>query len=262
MNAVLEQSSRRDLRIGLAASLLIHAAALTALGVAFVKARGVFTPPAIMTLQVELDNAGGSAASAAPADVNAGADAPTPSAPPRPAPTLEQRLTPREDEFHDAATPVAVPPLLPAAEKRSFADEAAAASAIAPPASGITANATGDAAVGDSAGGGNSGVTRGAGGDAANGIGIEGPVRFRRLTRPAYPLGARQRGEEGRVILDALVGADGRPLTVSVAQGSGFWELDRAASRAVKRALFTPALENGRPVNAHARITIVFKLVN
>lgn len=43
---------------------------------------------------------------------------------------------------------------------------------------------------------------------------------------PAYPESARRRGQQGRVLLRVNVSADGLPLTVSVAQSSGFASLE------------------------------------
>ena len=63
-------------------------------------------------------------------------------------------------------------------------------------------------------------------------------------------------------MLDATVAADGRPLRVALLASSRSAELDAAARRAVERAWFNPATEDGRPVEAHARITIVFRLTD
>jgi len=99
-------------------------------------------------------------------------------------------------------------------------------------------------------------------GSIAEGVGLEGPVSFRQFSKPAYPLGARQRGEEGRVVLEVQVAPDGHPARVALFNSSGFSELDRAAVRAIERALFTPATANGQPIEAQAHITILFRLTN
>ena len=45
----------------------------------------------------------------------------------------------------------------------------------------------------------------------------------------AYPPESRAAGEQGVVILRITVNAQGRPISVQVAQSSGFSRLDRAA---------------------------------
>ncbi len=81
-----------------------------------------------------------------------------------------------------------------------------------------------------------------------------------RPIRPNYPIGARRRGEEGTVILDVTVTADGRAGTVAQVASSGFAELDRAAERAASQARFKPGSRNGLPVESAARLTIIFRL--
>jgi protein TonB len=81
-----------------------------------------------------------------------------------------------------------------------------------------------------------------------------------RAIRPVYPLGARRRGEEGTVVLDVRVAADGRADGVTLVRSSGFPELDRAAERAAAQARFNPATRGGHPVESAARLTLVFRL--
>lgn len=77
---------------------------------------------------------------------------------------------------------------------------------------------------------------------------------------PAYPELARQRGQQGAVVLDLRVDAEGRVVGAEVAQSSGHPILDAAARRAVLNWRFRPALEAGRPVEAHLRSTVRFRL--
>ena len=58
---------------------------------------------------------------------------------------------------------------------------------------------------------------------------------------PYYPLGARVRGEEGIVKVEACVGGDGCVLNCAVVKSSGFLALDDAALVAVKSARFVTA---------------------
>lgn len=58
---------------------------------------------------------------------------------------------------------------------------------------------------------------------------------------PAYPSISRRRGEEGTVLLELLVLADGRVTDVKIKESSGYPRLDRSALDAVKRWRYKPA---------------------
>lgn len=89
---------------------------------------------------------------------------------------------------------------------------------------------------------------------------IDQPPKPRRSIKPRYPSGARRRGEEGSVTLDVEITVSGRSRSVSVAESSGFAELDEAARQAVRKARFTPGKNKGESVESQARLTIIFKL--
>jgi protein TonB len=66
---------------------------------------------------------------------------------------------------------------------------------------------------------------------------------FRAIDRVRfYPIGARDRGEEGRVVLRVTIAADGRLLDAFIAQGSGFPDLDAATMDMARRAAPYPPL--------------------
>lgn len=78
---------------------------------------------------------------------------------------------------------------------------------------------------------------------------------------PKYPRGALQRHIEGTVLLQVLVGIDGRPLEVTVSQSSGNRELDEAArSQILKRWSFRAAMKNGQAVQAIGLVPVAFSL--
>ena len=89
---------------------------------------------------------------------------------------------------------------------------------------------------------------------------VDAPPRPRRAIKPDYPNGARQRGEQGDVVLEIGVTAEGTVDDVVIVSSCGFRELDEAAVRAVKTARFTPAKRDRKPVASVARITLTFKL--
>ena len=77
---------------------------------------------------------------------------------------------------------------------------------------------------------------------------------------PEYPARAMRSGETGTVLVRVMVGPDGVPTDVEVAQRSGSRDLDRAALGAVRHWRFRPARRNGQPVAASIDIPIDFQL--
>jgi protein TonB len=77
---------------------------------------------------------------------------------------------------------------------------------------------------------------------------------------PRYPREAQRRGETGTVLLRVHVGPDGKPYSVDLVQGSGSRALDRAASDAVRRWRFRPAMRNGEAVAGTVQVPITFNL--
>lgn len=76
---------------------------------------------------------------------------------------------------------------------------------------------------------------------------------------PQYPRAALRRHESGEVLLRVLVGPDGVPSDVSLVQGSGSRHLDRAATDAVRRWRFRPAMRDGQPVSGEVQVPIAFQ---
>lgn len=89
---------------------------------------------------------------------------------------------------------------------------------------------------------------------------IDAPPKPNKAIKPDYPKGARQRGEQGDVVLEIRVNAAGIVDRVDVVSPSGFPELDEAAVRAARAARFTPAKSGGSAVASTARLTLTFKL--
>ena len=89
---------------------------------------------------------------------------------------------------------------------------------------------------------------------------IDAPPKPHKTIKPDYPKGARQRGEQGEVILEIRVNAAGIVDHVDIVSSCGFSELDEAAVRAARTARFTPAKSGGSPVASTARLKLDFKL--
>ena len=104
----------------------------------------------------------------------------------------------------------------------------------------------------------------GAGSGTGTGGGSNGRVdthpSLERAIKPNYPIGSRRRGEEGTVIIDVTVAADGRAAKTALVSSCGFPELDSAAERAAGHARFKPGTRDGTPVESAARLTLIFRL--
>lgn len=74
-----------------------------------------------------------------------------------------------------------------------------------------------------------------------------------------YPDMAKRSGIEGKVHLRVLVGSDGRALQAIIID-SRHEALGRAAIDAILKTRFTPAVQNGQPVNCWLSIPVDFKL--
>lgn len=77
---------------------------------------------------------------------------------------------------------------------------------------------------------------------------------------PRYPIGARQRHEEGTVRLRVVITAEGRVKDIEVARSSGFDALDDSALQAVRKWKFVPGKQAGVAVEAVGFLNIPFHL--
>lgn len=77
-------------------------------------------------------------------------------------------------------------------------------------------------------------------------------------TMPVYPEAARRKGIEGGVLLDTVIGKDGRVLDVQLISGPP--DLAQAAMDAVKNWRFSPFTLNGAAVEVETTIEVAFKL--
>ena len=78
--------------------------------------------------------------------------------------------------------------------------------------------------------------------------------------KPPYPLAARRRGIEGRVLLAVQVLADGSCAEVQLKRSSGHPQLDDAALSTVRRWRFLPAERAGVAIDSWAEVPISFRL--
>ena len=86
---------------------------------------------------------------------------------------------------------------------------------------------------------------------------IKEPAKVKHVP-PVYPAIAQQARVEGIVIIEAIIGADGRVQQARVLRSKPL--LDEAALDAVRQWMFTPTLLNGVPVPVIMTVTVNFTL--
>lgn len=84
------------------------------------------------------------------------------------------------------------------------------------------------------------------------------PVLIRRV-EPEYTKDARKGGLEGRVVLEAIIAADGSVENIRVLK-SATYSLDQFAMNAVRQWRYKPALCGDRPVRVYLTVTVTFSL--
>ena len=79
---------------------------------------------------------------------------------------------------------------------------------------------------------------------------IEQPLvaaEYLRITKEAYPALSQRLGEQGRVVVRILIGADGKAQRAEISQSSGFERLDKAALAWVLRWRYQPGRRGDAP---------------
>ena len=170
----------------------------------------------------------------------------------------ETQPAPEEAVPPGASRPPA--PIEPPAAAASV--EQSVASFLAPSATGSGA---GSASEGDGTSETSSAAPSGGAGGAASGapaVTLSALIPPRPLAEilPTYPMSARRSGFEGVVKVTAMVDASGAVTSADVLATSGHASLDQAALEAVRRAVFAPALQEGKPVPCRIVVPIRFQL--
>lgn len=94
-------------------------------------------------------------------------------------------------------------------------------------------------------------------------IGVGGNVEAAKLVnkiQPIYPGNAKSAGVQGTVVLHAVIGKDGKPLSLRVMNGQIDPDLARSAVEAVNQWRYTPTLLNGEPIEVDTTINVVYSL--
>ena len=87
-------------------------------------------------------------------------------------------------------------------------------------------------------------------------------VAYQKTALPKYPKSARNKRQEGLVILAVNVNSQGDACSVNVKQSSGFEVLDKAAEQSVAEWKFVPAMQGGEPVASWVDVPVRFTLNN
>lgn len=85
-------------------------------------------------------------------------------------------------------------------------------------------------------------------------------VTILKQTPPTYPAKARRMGQQGMVLLHALVNDHGQTQDLKIASSSGYSSLDRSAMKAVQGWKFETASRNGKPIKAWVEVPVRFVL--
>lgn len=78
--------------------------------------------------------------------------------------------------------------------------------------------------------------------------------------KPDYPALSVRRGEQGQVVLNVLIGVDGKAQKAEIAQSSGFERLDAAALATVQRWRYVPGKRGGVPEAMWFKVPLAFVL--
>lgn len=90
-------------------------------------------------------------------------------------------------------------------------------------------------------------------------MGGAGSPRFIHKEAPIYPFVARKLGKEGKVILRVVLNDQGQLQRIDTVEANGFGFAE-AATAAIRRSTFAPAVENGRTISSQVLVPIRFVL--
>jgi TonB family protein len=90
---------------------------------------------------------------------------------------------------------------------------------------------------------------------------VEAPHLITKV-QPVYPESARTAGVSGTVILHAIIGMDGKPLSLRVMNSQVDPDLARSAVEAVSQWRYSPTLLNGEPIEVDTTVMVNFSLAS
>ena len=96
-------------------------------------------------------------------------------------------------------------------------------------------------------------------------LGLGGNLEAAKLVtkvNPIYPSSAKDAGVEGTVVLHAVIGKDGKPLSLRVMNSQIDPDLARSAVEAVSQWRYLPTLLNGEPIEVDTTINVTYSLAH
>ncbi len=90
-------------------------------------------------------------------------------------------------------------------------------------------------------------------------MGETGSPRFIHKEAPIYPFMARKLGKEGKVVLSLALNDQGKLQGLETIETNGFGFAE-AASAAIRKSTFAPAVKNGMPITSQVLVTVRFVL--
>lgn len=78
--------------------------------------------------------------------------------------------------------------------------------------------------------------------------------------KPTYPAMSKRLGEQGKVVVRVLIGADGLPQKSELRQSSGFDRLDESALATVMKWRYVPGKRDGKAEPMWFDVPIIFRL--
>jgi TonB family protein len=100
-------------------------------------------------------------------------------------------------------------------------------------------------------------------GGKTTGVRVGGDIQASKLitkVQPVYPEKAKAAGSQGTVVLHAIIGTDGSPMSLGVVNDKIDPELARASIESVSKWHYTPTLLNGQPMEVETTIEVHFTL--
>jgi TonB family protein len=94
-------------------------------------------------------------------------------------------------------------------------------------------------------------------------VSVGGTVQAAKIitkVQPIYPESARSAGISGTVVLHAVIGMDGKPLSLRIMNSQIDPDLAHSAVEAVNQWRYTPTLLNGEPIEVDTTITVIYSL--
>ena len=95
---------------------------------------------------------------------------------------------------------------------------------------------------------------------AATPVRVAAVTDFSSCAKPEYPRNSQRNEETGTVVLQFLIGVDGRVIDSKVQKSTGFKDLDKAARQALSLCKFKPGTTDGKPEQSWTKVEYVWKL--